>query len=136
MLLRDFAKVKAVRVIAGILAGMLVVFLLLVAVEMLSAVAHPFPADFGGTEEEVCQHVARYPRWVLALVVPAWGLTALASTWTAARIGGRGAAIFIGLLLLAALVCNVTMLPYPMWFKALSVAVSGVAVLAAIRFPH
>ena len=94
-LLRDFAKIKAVRVIAGSLAGMLVAFLLLIGVEMLSAIVHPFPADFGGTTEEVCQHVARYPQWVLALAVPAWGLTAFASTWTAARIGGRGAAIFV-----------------------------------------
>jgi hypothetical protein len=124
---------KAVRVIAGGLAGMATAFLLLIAVELFSAIVHPFPTDFGGTQEEVCQHVARYPEWVLATVVGAWGLTALASTWIAARIGGRGAAIFIGLLLLAGLLCNVSMLPYPMWFKVLSVMVSATTVVTAVR---
>ena len=126
---------KAARVIAGSLAGMVTAFLLLIAAEMFSAIMHPFPADFGGTQEEVCQHVARYPEWVLATVVGAWGLTALASTWIAARIGGRGAAILIGLLLLAGLVCNVTMLPYPRWFKVLSVIVSATAVFTAVCSP-
>ena len=127
-----FARNKAVRVIAGCLAGMTVAFLSIIAVELFSAVVHPIPPDFGGTNEEMCQHVAQYPHWVLALVVPAWGLSALVSTWTAARIGGRGAALFIGLILLAGLVFNVSMLPCPMWFKILSVIVSGAAVLTAI----
>jgi hypothetical protein len=124
---------KAARVIAGNLAGMVTAFLLLISVEMFSAIVHPFPAEFGGTQEEMCQHVARYSQWVLAVVVGAWGLTALASTWAAARVGGRGAAIYMGLLLLAGLVCNVAMLPYPMWFKVLSVMVSATAALTAVR---
>jgi hypothetical protein len=132
-LLQVFTRIKAVRVLAGCLAGMLIAFLMLVAVELFSAIVHPFPPDFSGTEDEICQHVARYSHWVLALVVPAWGLTALASTWTAARIGGRGAALLIGLMLLAGLVFNVSMLPYPMWFKILGVIVSGAAILAVSR---
>ena len=134
-LLRNFARIEAVRVIAGCFAGMTVAFLLIIAVELFSAIVHPLPADFGGTKEEMCQHVARYPHWVLAFVVPAWGLTALVSTWTAAQIGGRGAALFIGLILMAGLLFNVSMLPYPMWFKILSVIVSGTAVLTAMRLP-
>jgi hypothetical protein len=78
---------KAVlRTIAAVLAGLLVFFLLVVAVELFSAVVHPLPEDFGGTTEEMCQHVERYPQWVLAVVVPAWAAAALVSTWTARRI--------------------------------------------------
>src|SRR5436853_7165800 len=92
------------RTLAGIIAGMLVAFILVVAVELFSAVVHPVPPDFGGTMEEMCQHVSRYPHWVLALVVLAWGATAFVGTWTAARIGNRGSALLTGLLLLAAVV--------------------------------
>jgi hypothetical protein len=105
------------RTLVAIIAGLLVAFVLIVAVELFSAVVHPFPPDFGGTMEETCQHVARYPTWVLALVVPAWGVGAFVSAWTANKIGNRGSAIFVGLLLLAAVVLNISMLPYPIWFK-------------------
>ena len=74
--------------IAGIIAGLALAFVLLIAVELASAVVHPLPPDFAGTQEEMCAHVARYPAWVLALVVPAWALTAFAATWTANRLGG------------------------------------------------
>jgi hypothetical protein len=121
--LRNFAWI-----IAGVIAGMLVALVLVIAVELASAVVHPLPADFGGTQEEMCAHVARYPAWVLALVVPAWGVIALAGTWTAGRLGGRGAALLVGLLLIAGVLWNISMLPYPMWFKI----ASPVAVIAAV----
>jgi hypothetical protein len=73
--------------IAGVVVGLLVSFALVMGVELFSAVVHPFPADFGGTEEEVCRHVERYPAWVLAVAVPAWAVTALVGTWIAHRIG-------------------------------------------------
>ena len=60
-------------------------FLLLVGVELFSAVVHPVPPNFGGTKEEMCQHVARYPQWVLAVVVPLWALTAFLGAWTARK---------------------------------------------------
>ncbi len=105
------------RTLVAIIAGMLVAFVLIVAVELFSAVVYPTPPDFGGTMEEMCEHVASYPTWVLALVVPAWGGAAFVSTWTANKIGNRGSAIFVGLLLLAAVVFNISKLPYPIWFK-------------------
>ena len=59
---------------------------------------------------------------MLAFVVPMWAATAYASVWSAHRIGGRGASYFIGVLLLAGVLFNVAKLPYPIWFKATSVA--------------
>lgn len=112
---------------------MLVLFALVVAVELFSAVVYPFPADFGGTEEEICRHVEKYPTWVLAVVVPAWAFAALAGTWTARRIGGLYPASIVGLLLLAGLVCNVSMLPYPMWFKIASLMAIPAAAFAGSR---
>jgi hypothetical protein len=123
----------AFRGIAAIIAGMIVAFILVVAVEFFSAVVHPVPPDFGGTMEEMCQHVARYPQWVLAVVVAAWAGTAFASTWISGRLGNRICALLIGLLLLAAVIFNVSMLPYPIWFKILSVLAIASASLLGDR---
>ena len=77
----------SLRILAGIVIGLVVAFILVVGVEGFSAVVHPLPKDFGGTMEEMCRHVERYPQWVLAAVVPMWAVAALVSTWIAQRIG-------------------------------------------------
>src|SRR5262245_3838646 len=107
----------ALRTLVAILVGMFVAFVLVVATELFSAVVHPLPEDFGGTTEEMCRHVEQYPHWVLALDAAAWAVTALAGTWTAKRMGNLCSFTIVSLLLLAALVFNLSKLPYPMWFK-------------------
>jgi hypothetical protein len=124
---------KAFRVAAAIVVGMIVAFILIVAVELFGAVVHPVPPDFKETMEEMSLHVASYPQWVLALVVPAWAATAFASTWVAGRLGNRYCAWFIGLLLLAALIHNLSMLPYPIWFKILNLVAIPAASLLGDR---
>lgn len=125
---------KAVlRALAGVLVGLALSFLLVVGVEMFSAVVHPFPEDFGGTPEEVCRHVERYPNWVLAVVVPAWALTAFVGTWAARRIGNVYSATIVGLLLLAGVVLNISMLPYPIWFEIAIVLAVLIAVVSGSR---
>lgn len=119
---------KVLRILGAIAAAIVTALVLLIAVELFSAVVHPFPIDFKETPDEIVAHVARYPQWVLAVVVPMWGAIAFISTWLAGRLGGRGPAIFIAVLLLAAVMCNLSMLPYPLWFKA----VQPVAIVAAV----
>ncbi len=121
------------RFIAAVFAGLLVLFMLVIAVELFSAAVYPLPEDFGGTPEEMCQHVARYPQWVLAVVVPLWTVAAFASTWTARRIGDFYSSATVGLLLFAALVCNVSMLPYPTWFKIVNLLVIPASILVGSR---
>jgi hypothetical protein len=123
----------ALRGIAAIIAGIIVALIFVVAVEWFSAVIHPIPAGFSGTMEEMCLHVARYPHWVLAVVVPAWAGTAFASTWISGRIGNRLCGLSIGLLLLAALIFNLSMLPYPIWFKILNLLAIPAAILLGDR---
>lgn len=98
--------------------GLFLAFVLIVAVEGFSAVVHPLPADFGGTTEELCRHVERYPPWVLAAAVPMWAVAAFVGTWIARWIGNLCSAGIVGLLLVSALVFNLSELPYPIWFKA------------------
>ena len=122
------------RVSGAILVGAVVALALLIAVELLSAVVHPPSPDFQGTQEEIHDLVARYPDWVLAVCVPLWGLTAFVSTWVAGRLGGQVAAAVVALLLAAALLCNLSMLPYPLWFKIVQGAVILIAVACGVRW--
>ena len=120
------------RVIGALAAAMLVALFLVVAVEAFSAVVHPLPQDFGDTMEEMCAHVERYPAWVLAVIVALWAGIALASTWIAGRMGNLICALIIGLFLLSMLVLNISMLPYPVWFKIGNLVCVPAAVALAI----
>jgi hypothetical protein len=117
-----------IRAFLSILAGMTLAGGLVIAVEGFGAIVHLPPPGFTGTKEEMCEHVARYPHWVLAVVVAAWSATAFASTWVATRLGRRIPGVIVGLLLILAVAFNVSMLPYAIWFKVavlIGVAVAG-----------
>lgn len=120
------------RVIGAIAAGIAVSFILVVAVELFSAIVHPMPPDFDGTHEEICEHVANYPQWVLAVVVPMWGFTAFIGTWISGWLGNRFSAVVLGVLLFAAVCLNISMLPYPVWFAV----VQPIAVLVAVALGY
>ncbi len=111
-----FAR-NLVAIVLGLIAG----FVFVIATEAFSAVVHPFPPDADPNDFETCvAHVARYPAWVLACVVPLWSLAIFSTVWTATRLGTNRnpfIGIVVGGLLYVAAICNLTMLPYPMWFK-------------------
>ena len=109
--------VFALRCMTAVFTGMIVSFAFVVAVEIFSNLVHPLPPDCQGTMEELCQHVSRYPQWVLAVVVPVWAATAFVGTWVSGRMGNFWCALCTGLLLISAVAFNVSKLPYPMWFK-------------------
>jgi uncharacterized membrane protein len=120
------------RSIGAVVAGMLLAFVLVMAVELFSSVVHPLPADFDGSMEQMCEHVARYPNWILVVCGAAWAGTALAGTYIAGRLGNRGSALFVGALLLVGVLFNISMLPYPIWFKVGIVIAIALAVAAGI----
>ncbi len=115
----------------GVVAGMALALALVVAVELFSSVVHPIPADFNG---DMGEHVRRYPHWILAVVVLAWGATSTAATWVASRLGGLLAGIVVALLLAWALIFNLTMLPYTPWFKIAMFCAFPIACLLGIRY--
>ena len=117
----------AFRMLLGAVAGLALAFVLVIVLELFSALVHPLPPGSTGTMDEMCQHVARYPHWVLAVVVLAWSATGFVSVWAAARIGNRGAGIVVALILTLAIVWNVVMLPYAMWFKVVMLSCFPVA---------
>src|SRR5262245_52739448 len=121
--------VKVLRVVGGIVAGLALAFVLVALVEMFSEAVYPAPNGMNTTHEELCAHVAAYPHWILVVAGLAWGAIAFVSTWVARRLGNLGSGIFVGLLLLAGVVCNVSMLPYYVWFKVAILVLVPVAVL-------
>lgn len=118
------------RSVGALAASFVVVLLLLIAVEVFSSVVHPLPADFDGSMEQMCAHVARYPYWVLVTVLPLWGGIAFLGTWLAGRLGNRSTALVMAVLLLAAASWNLAMLPYPLWFQI----VQGIVILVAVVY--
>lgn len=121
------------RMTLGVLTGLAVALLLVIAVEIFSAVVHPFPAGFGGTKDETCAHVENYPAWVLVAIVPMWALAAFCSSWVARKLGGLVASLLVGTVLMAAVGFNQWMLPYPIWFEVANLVALPLAILGAIR---
>lgn len=127
----------ALRTIVAVVAGMALAFVLVIALELFSGVVHPVPLGFTGIMDEMCQHVARYPHWVLGVVVLSWSATTFVSTWVATRIGNRWAGITVILLLTLAIVFNISKLPYAMWFKVVMLSCFPVACyLGVMRGVH
>jgi len=125
-----------IRSVASVILGLLVAMVLVIAVEGVSAIVHPFPPGFNGTPGEMYEHVANYPDWVLTAAVAAWGTTAFASTWLATRVGAArhpAHGIVVGLLLLLAVVFNMYLLPYPLWFEILNLAVFPLGIYCGVK---
>jgi hypothetical protein len=102
---------------------------LVIGVELFSEAVYPVPADL---QDNIPEHVRRYPDWILAVVVPVWGATAAAATGVASRIGNRPAGAVVALLLAWAIVFNLTAWPYTLWFKIVMLIVFPIACLFGI----
>jgi hypothetical protein len=80
---------KAWLAIAGVVAGPSSAFALVILVEFYSDKAHPLLPESAHSVEAVCAHVAAYPAWVLATVVPMWAAPAFVAAWVAGTLGWR-----------------------------------------------
>lgn len=128
--------VSILRSAGSIIVSLVIALVLLMLVEGASAIFHPFPPGVDTSDLEVCKaHVAKYPRWVLALAVPAWGLTTLIATWLATRVGtARHAAhgFTVGVTLLLAAGFNMYLLPYPIWFEGATLVVLPLGIYSGV----
>lgn len=121
------------RTLLGIAVSLVAGFACIAAVELFSEKVYPAPPEAKENMELMCAHVAGYPDWILAAVVPLWGLTAFLCTWIARRLGTASSAWIVGLLLVAGLGLNVAMLPYATWFKIVILVAVPAALVAGYR---
>lgn len=120
--------------VTAVLAALIVAFAMVVVVEAISAIMHPFPPGFDPSDIEACKaHVANYPTPALIVAGVGWVVTVFISCWIATRLGAHrhpAHGVGIGLLLLALAAFNMWMLPYPLWFEAAMYVLFPLAIVA------
>lgn len=113
------------RTILGILAGMVAAWVVIMACQFASGMLFPPPPGMDLTQpEQLAAFVAQAPPAAMAIVVASWVLGAGIGGWVAAKVARahpRFAALVIGLLVLAGVVANNTMIPHPTWMTVLGV---------------
>lgn len=128
-----------VRTIAGVFAGLFVMFCVIMGIEYVGHQAYPPPP---GLDPMNPQHLstimASQPFLAKAIVVLAWVLGAFAGGWVAARISRnwpRTAAVLIALVVMSGVVGMILQLPdHPKWMGALGLLLPIPATLLAARW--
>src|SRR5262249_48932839 len=105
------------RSVIAVLLRLLAAMGLFVRVEGVCSILYPFPPGVDPSDLDVCKaYIAELPAGAFLIGVGGWALATFAGSWVATRLGaGRHPAhgIVLGLVLLAAAVLNMLMLPYP-----------------------
>ena len=113
------------RTILGILAGMVTAWLLIMVCQFASGLLYPPPPGMDLRQpEQLAAFIAQAPLAAMVLVVASWVLGAFIGGWVAAKIAREHpqfAALMIGVLVLAGVVANNTMIPHPLWMTVLGV---------------
>lgn len=108
------------RMAVGIVAGIVVAFLCVFAVEFVAHGLYPPPAGLdAGNPADQARLMEAMPAGAKAMVLLAWFVGALAGAWTANRIADRSLAGWIvALLVIAAGIATMIMIPHPAWMWA------------------
>ena len=113
------------RTILGILAGMVTAWLLIMVCQFASGLLYPPPPGMDLRQpEQLAAFIAQAPVAAMVLVVVSWVLGAFIGGWVAAKVAREHplfAALMIGVLVLAGVVANNTMIPHPLWMTVLGV---------------
>ena len=112
------------RTILGIVAGVVVAFVVLMGLEMAGHAVMPPPPGLDPTDpEDVKQMVASASMAAKAWVVFGWFAAVVAGGWVARRLSRKGWAgwVIAGLIVLGG-VANIMMIPHPLWMQIAAVA--------------
>ena len=106
----------------GVVAGIVVAWLVIVLSQLLSAALYPPPPGTDLTDPAVlaaCTVNGAVPKvTAMACVIAGYALAALLGGWVAARIARahpRIAAMVVGGMVLLGVILNYTMIPHPTW---------------------
>lgn len=127
------------RTILGVLAGVVLMFVVIMGIEALGHVVYPPPAGLDpmdpAHEAAFAQFVATLPFAAKAILAVAWTMGAFAGGFVAARIARhpRGAAVLVALLVMSGVVAMVIRVPHPSWLAAAGLLLPIPAALLAAR---
>ena len=121
------------RKVMAVVAGLVAMFVIVIAVQLLGPIFHPVPAS-ADLKQAMAEWIATAPVSVHLVTVAAWLLGALGGGWLALRISGWAAAAWIVAALDAAMAFSQTLRnDYPLWMQVLSVAAPLLGGWLAIR---
>ena len=112
------------RTILGILAGVVLAFVVLMGLEMAGHAAMPPPAGLDPADpEDLKQMVASASMAAKVWVVFAWFAAVVVGGWAARRLSRKAWAgwVIAGLIVLGG-VANIMMIPHPLWMQIAAVA--------------
>jgi len=116
---------RILAVVGGIVAGSITV----AAVEMLGHYLYPLPAGMKSDDMEAMkEYIPNAPFMALFFVIMAYALAALVVGFVSTKIANDGKnkyAIIGGIIFLIITIINLAMLPTPIWFWVLGIAVWG-----------
>ena len=103
----------------GVVAGIVVAWLVIVLSQLLSAALYPPPPGTDLTDPAVlADFINAAPVTAMGCVIAGYALAALLGGWVAARIARahpRIAAMVVGGMVLLGVILNYTMIPHPTW---------------------
>jgi len=125
------------RTILGILAGVVLAFVVMMALEMISFVAFPPPAGLDPADpEDVERMMAAAPFAAKVWLVFGWFASAVAGGWLARRLSRTGWAgwVIAGLIVVGG-IANMMRIPHPLWLQIAAVAAPVLAGWLVTRLP-
>lgn len=127
------------RTILGLIAGLVVMFVVIMGTEYLGHQIYPPPPGLDPTnpahEQAFLQFIATMPVGAKAILVSAWTLGAFAGGFVAAKIARhpRAAAVLIALVVMSGVVGMILAVPHPSWLTAAGLLLPIPAALLAAR---
>lgn len=127
------------RTLLGIVAGLVVMFVVIAGIEALGHLLHPPPPGLDAMDParqaEFEQYIQSMPLLPKLTLVLAWVAGAFAGGWTAARIAvhPRIAAAVVALVVIAGVVGMIVAVPHPSWLAAAGLILPLPAALLAAR---
>ena len=120
----------AVRGVVGVILGCLTALAITFVVESLKSMAFPPPSGLDLADPASARVIMdATPKAAFAMVLGGWFAGTLAGAWVAARFSHPVGwpPLTVGIILLAAAVMNMYVIPHPVWFWIIGVAIYPVA---------
>lgn len=125
------------RTILAVFAGLVVAMVVMITLEYFGmSLFPPPPGTRLDTEADLAALVASASLGKQAWVLLGWTIAAFVGGWIASRLSQRhrtGAALAVGVLIVAGVVMNVSMLPHPLWMTVVGILLPVPAAWLATR---